>query len=60
VASFSANPWASTLNIVKNDKRMLRAGFWDFNPGFCRSACRNHHLPDYFSNRVGLRVVRLP
>jgi hypothetical protein len=27
---------------------MLRAGFWDLNPGFCRSACRNHHLPDFF------------
>jgi formylglycine-generating enzyme required for sulfatase activity len=48
------------MNVVKNDKRMLRGGSWDLNPAFCRSACRNHHLPDYFYNRVGLRVVCLP
>jgi len=48
------------LNIVRNDKRMLRGGSWDVHPGLCRSGCRNHHLPDYFYNRVGLRVVCLP
>ncbi len=58
-APTDGSAWVN-MNIVKNDKRMLRGGSWDLNPGFCRSACRNHHLPDYFYNRVGLRVVCLP
>jgi formylglycine-generating enzyme required for sulfatase activity len=58
-APTDGSAWVN-MNVVKNDKRMLRGGSWDLNPGFCRSACRNHHLPDYFYNRVGLRVVCLP
>ena len=58
-APTDGSAWVN-MNIVKNDKRMLRGGSWDLNPAFCRSACRNHHLPDYFYNRVGLRVVCLP
>ena len=58
-APTDGSAWVN-MNVVKNDKRMLRGGSWDLNPGFCRSACRNHHLPDFFYNRVGLRVVCLP
>jgi formylglycine-generating enzyme required for sulfatase activity len=40
--------------------KLLRGGSWLFDPGLCRSACRDLNLPDYAVNLVGFRVVCLP
>jgi formylglycine-generating enzyme required for sulfatase activity len=55
--------WLMTGSENGTDKRtgrLLRGGSWDFAPGYCRSASRDHSRPggtDYF---VGFRVVCLP
>jgi len=40
--------------------KLLRGGSWNFIPGSCRSASRNHFRPDYANDGVGFRVVCLP
>ncbi|MEM9090308.1 MAG: formylglycine-generating enzyme family protein [Cyanobacteria bacterium P01_F01_bin.53] len=40
-----------------NNTRMLRGGSWDFDPRYCRSACRFSFTPDYRDNDFGFRVV---
>jgi formylglycine-generating enzyme required for sulfatase activity/class 3 adenylate cyclase len=40
-----------------NNKRMLRGGSWDDNPGDCRSAYRNYNGLDGYGNIIGFRVV---
>jgi formylglycine-generating enzyme required for sulfatase activity len=40
--------------------RLLRGGSWVSSPRYCRSACRNHNLPDDAFIIVGFRVVCLP
>ncbi len=38
-------------------RRLMRGGSWDYDPGFCRSACRNHLYPIFRLNGLGFRVV---
>ena len=46
---------------VNTDKqRLLRGGSWDYFPGDCRSAYRNHGRPGSAGYSVGVRVVCLP
>jgi formylglycine-generating enzyme required for sulfatase activity len=40
--------------------RLLRGGSWYDFPRYCRSAYRDHGLPDYADDNVGFRVVCLP
>jgi formylglycine-generating enzyme required for sulfatase activity len=40
--------------------RLLRGGSWSDFPMPCRSACRDHYLPDDANNVVGQVVVCLP
>jgi formylglycine-generating enzyme required for sulfatase activity len=40
-----------------NRYRVLRGGSWYVNPGNCRSAFRNRHLPVLRDNYVGFRVA---
>jgi formylglycine-generating enzyme required for sulfatase activity len=48
-------------NVINDyEPRLLRGGSWYYFPRSCRSACRNHVLPDFASNFVGFRVVCLP
>jgi formylglycine-generating enzyme required for sulfatase activity len=49
-----------TMNVVMNDKRLLRGGSWSYFPGGCRSAYRDLHRPGFVGSNVGLRVVCLP
>jgi formylglycine-generating enzyme required for sulfatase activity len=49
-----------TPSASEEEPRLLRGGSWDYNPRFCRSACRNHDQPDDAYNLVGFRVVCLP
>ena len=39
------------------DRRVLRGGSWDFNPGYCRSAYRDDINPAYRYYDYGFRVV---
>jgi formylglycine-generating enzyme required for sulfatase activity len=50
------------LNPENNNEtsRLLRGGSWNVDPGYCRSAYRNHLQPDLASYLVGFRVVCLP
>jgi formylglycine-generating enzyme required for sulfatase activity len=50
------------LNPENNNEtsRLLRGGSWNVDPGYCRSAYRNHLQPDLASYLVGVRVVCLP
>ena len=50
------------MNVVMNDKRLLRGGSWNYYPWFCRSASRVSHQPGGVDSHshVGLRVVCLP
>ena len=41
-------------------RRLLRGGSWSRLPRYCRSAPRDHFLPDYADGNVGFRVVCLP
>jgi formylglycine-generating enzyme required for sulfatase activity len=41
-------------------RRLLRGGAWSSDPGYCRSACRNHDRRGYASLFIGFRVVCLP
>jgi len=48
-------------NVINDyEPRLLRGGSWFDFPRNCRSAFRNHVLPDFASNFVGFRVVCLP
>jgi formylglycine-generating enzyme required for sulfatase activity len=38
-------------------ERVIRGGSWDYNPGYCRSACRNSCIPRVTGNVLGFRVV---
>jgi formylglycine-generating enzyme required for sulfatase activity len=40
--------------------RLLRGGSWGSGPRFCRSAYRNHLVPDFAGIGLGFRVVCLP
>jgi formylglycine-generating enzyme required for sulfatase activity len=41
--------------------KLLRGGSWVYDPGGCRSACRDRDRPDdAFDDGVGFRVVCLP
>jgi formylglycine-generating enzyme required for sulfatase activity len=40
--------------------RLLRGGSWNYIPGDCRSAYRNHYQPVSAFGNVGFRVVCLP
>lgn len=40
----------------KNTDRVLRGGSWFFNPGDCRSACRNLGSRDFILSLIGFRV----
>jgi formylglycine-generating enzyme required for sulfatase activity len=40
----------------ENDYRVLRGGSWDFDPGYCRSADRNHIYPVGHVSNGGFRV----
>ena len=55
-APTDGSAWVN-MNVVKNDKRMLRGGSWGSFPGGCRSACRSHLRPGDVLVYVGLRVV---
>jgi formylglycine-generating enzyme required for sulfatase activity len=52
-------PWLIP-GVPEDHPRLLRGGSWYLHPGYCRSACRDPHLPDYVGLNVGLRVVCLP
>ena len=41
-------------------RRLLRGGSWSDYPRYCRSACRDHVVPDNADDIVGFRVVCLP
>mgnify|MGYP003341007155 FL=1 len=44
----------------EGERRLLRGGSWNFNPGVCRSAYRSDILPDDRGSHVGFRVCCLP
>jgi formylglycine-generating enzyme required for sulfatase activity len=48
------------VNDSGREPRLLRGGSWISIPRGCRSAHRNHSLPDLAINIVGFRVVCLP
>jgi formylglycine-generating enzyme required for sulfatase activity len=37
-------------------KRQMRGGSWYYNPGYCRSACRDSDAPDNHDDNLGFRV----
>ena len=41
----------------ENQLRLLRGGSWDYDPVYCRSACRYRNDPGFGNNYVGFRVV---
>ena len=41
----------------KEPVRVLRGGFWTYDPRICRSACRNHSSPAVRNYSGGFRVV---
>jgi formylglycine-generating enzyme required for sulfatase activity len=45
---------------VLEKRRLLRGGSWVDSPVHCRSAMRNHVLPDGAAQLIGFRVVCLP
>jgi formylglycine-generating enzyme required for sulfatase activity len=49
-----------TPSASEEERRLLRGGSWDGNPGYCRSAYRFHNQPDDAYSFVGFRVVCLP
>jgi formylglycine-generating enzyme required for sulfatase activity len=55
-APTDGSPWL----MGTDSSKLLRGGSWFYDPGICRSAYRNHFLPDYAFNAVGFRVVCLP
>jgi formylglycine-generating enzyme required for sulfatase activity len=46
--------------VSEKESRLLRGGSWSYDPGYCRSACRNHSRPGDAYGSVGFRVVCLP
>ena len=60
-APTDGSAWVDDNNNKKNDNdnyyRLLRGGSWGFNPGFCRSACRDWDDPGYDDYLIGFRVV---
>ena len=56
--------WMDVLEVEKSKEseklRLLRGGSWNYNPGYCRSACRLHDQPVNADTYVGFRVVCLP
>ena len=52
-------PWLIPA-AAADEPRLLRGGSWNYNPGLCRSAYRNHDRPGFAYSSVGFRVVCLP
>ena len=59
-APIDGSAWLNKHAGVSDMDRLLRGGSWYFDPGYCRSAYRNHNQPDDADDRVGFRVVCLP
>ncbi len=51
--------WQNNDNDNDNDNQnsLLRGGSWDYNPPYCRSACRHYVDAGVRSNGIGFRVV---
>ena len=52
-------PWLIPA-AAADEPRLLRGGSWDYDPGSCRSANRDHDQLDDAYDGVGFRVVCLP
>ena len=52
-APTDGSAWTS----LSSQRKLLRGGSWPYNPGNCRSACRNHNNLDHNNNLIGFRLV---
>ena len=48
--------WLYTI-LQHSNKKLLRGGYWDNNPGYCRSANRYSNCPGYCYSARGFRVA---
>ncbi|WP_299402150.1 formylglycine-generating enzyme family protein [Acaryochloris sp. IP29b_bin.148] len=60
--SYENAPTDGSAWLTKDEhpKRVLRGGSWSYNPGYCRSATRDHDYPVVTFSLVGFRIVLAP
>jgi len=59
VSDYFQCPTDGTAYIGSGTQRINRGGGWVSRTKFCRSSFRNNDTPDYRSNCIGFRVVRI-
>jgi formylglycine-generating enzyme required for sulfatase activity len=57
-ADYAADPATDPAGPPSGDYRVLRSGYWDFNPPQCRSAARYKFNPIGERASAGFRPVR--
>ena len=56
-ANYTSNSQTNPKGPQSGSIRVYRGGSWDHYAGCCRSSYRNHYIPSYRSNFLGLRLA---
>ena len=57
INSYNNAPTDGSALTGRSSTKLLRGGSWSYNPGYCRSACRDYYTLDYHDFAIGFRVV---